>query len=101
MRSKVQDATRQEKNDRWLDRSGVTRKHEAGKGTAREGQGQAVPQRDGEKSSTERGRAAAERRGSRTETENEEWGAGRRCKKKNLQHDRGKKNRGRDPDEER
>jgi len=45
MRSRVQDATRQEKNDRWLDSGSVTRKHKAGKGTAREGQGQAVPQR--------------------------------------------------------
>ena len=41
----MQDATRQKKNDRWLDSCGVTRKHEAGKGTAREGWGQAVPQR--------------------------------------------------------
>ena len=45
MRSKAQDATRQEKNDRWLDSGGVTRKHKAGKGTVREGRGQAVPQR--------------------------------------------------------
>ena len=35
MRSRVQATTREEKSDRWLDSSGVTRKHEAGKGTAR------------------------------------------------------------------
>ena len=41
----MQATTREEKNDRWLDSGSVTRKHEAGKGTAREGWGQAVPQR--------------------------------------------------------
>jgi len=35
MRSRVQATTREEKSDRWLDSGGVTRKHEAGKGTAR------------------------------------------------------------------
>jgi len=45
MRSRVQATTRQEENNKWLDSGGVTRKHEAGKGTAREGRGQAVPQR--------------------------------------------------------
>jgi len=45
MRSRVQATTREEKSDRWLDSGGATRKHEAGKGTAREGWGQGVPQR--------------------------------------------------------
>jgi len=45
MRSRVQATAREEKSERRLDTGGVTRKHEAGKGTAREGRGQGVLQK--------------------------------------------------------
>jgi len=95
MRSKVQATTREEKRDRWLDSGGVMRKHEAGKGTAREGWGQAVPQR-WRKKQQKQGEGAGQRPtkedGSRMEMQ-------KTC---NRQQDReeGKKNRGRDLDQE-
>jgi len=66
MRSKVQDATKQEKNGRWLDSSGVTRKRKAGKGTG---------------SPTEMEKEAAWREEERQQKEEE--GAGQRLKMKN------------------
>jgi len=95
MRSRVQATTREEKSDGWLDSSGVRRKHEAGKGTAREGRGQAVPQR-WRKKQQKQGEGAGQR-------PTKEDGSRMQIQKKktcNRQHDReeGKKNRGRDLD---
>jgi len=100
MRSKVQDSARQEKNDRWLDSGGVTRKHEAGKGTAR---------RTGTGSPTEMEKKAAWREEERQQKEEEGAGQGPKMKNGEQEGDAkqktcsmtGKKKRGRDPDEER
>ena len=93
----MQATTREEKSDS----GGVTRKHEAGKGTAREGRGQAVPQRWRKKQQEERKSGSRKKKREqdrdRKRMGEQDRGAEKTC---NGQHDRkgGKKNRGRDPD---
>jgi len=81
MRSRVQATTREEKSDRWLDCGGVTRKHEAGKGTAR---------RTGTGSTTEMEKEAAGREEEWQQKEEEE--AGQRPKKDGGAGQRRRKN---------
>jgi len=74
MRSKVHDATRQEKNDRWLDTGDVTKKRKAGKRTG---------------SPTEMEKEAAWREEERQQKEEE--GAGQRPKMKKGEQEGDKK----------
>jgi len=105
MRSRVQATTREEKSDRWLDSGGGTRKHEAGKGTVREGRGQAVPQRWRKKQQGERKSSSRHKEKEQDRDQQRRMGSRTQMQKKtcNGQHDteEGKKNGDRDLNRER